>query len=115
MSMRASAPCGRLPAMRTLILIVALALFTPVLASAAPPPEEAKVKAPEPIDVKNDLCPVSGDEKAKSDVFVDYEGLRVHFCCPPCKEKFLKDPKKYLKAMGIEDVEKYKKDKAGAK
>lgn len=100
--------------MRTLIIVLALSLTAPLIATATPP-EAEKVKAPEPIDVKNALCPVTGDEKAQENVFADYEGIRVHFCCPPCKAKFLKDPKKYLKVLGIEDVEKFKKEKAGAK
>ena len=99
--------------MRNLILILALSFASPLMSRAAPPPEAEKVKAPDPIDVKNALCPVSGDEKAKADVFVDYEGVRVHFCCPHCKGTFLKDPKKYLKVLGIDDLEKFKK--AGGK
>lgn len=44
-------------------------------------------------------CPVMGHEikdleKAPS---YEYEGKTYYFCCPGCKEKFMKDPEKYIK------------------
>ena len=41
------------------------------------------------------ICPVMEDP-IKKDIFVDYQGKRVFFCCPPCKDKFNADPEKYL-------------------
>lgn len=41
-------------------------------------------------------CPVSGEKLSKKDVFVDYKGRRVYFCCPKCPPEFKKDPAKYL-------------------
>lgn len=43
-------------------------------------------------------CPVMGG-KIDKQYFADYEGKRVYFCCPACKEPFLKEPLKYVKAM----------------
>lgn len=40
-------------------------------------------------------CPVLGNP-IKKEIFVDYQGKRVFFCCPECKEKFIADPQKYL-------------------
>lgn len=40
-------------------------------------------------------CPVMG-EKIDKKVYVDYQGQRVYFCCPACKDTFLKDPEKYF-------------------
>ena len=41
------------------------------------------------------LCPVMGNPINK-DVFVEYKGKKVYFCCPGCDEKFTADPEKYL-------------------
>ena len=53
----------------------------------------------EEIDVKpQTVCPVMGS-KINKEVYVDYEGYRVYFCCSSCKESFLKEPEKYMKKM----------------
>jgi len=44
-------------------------------------------------------CPVSGEKLTRKEVFVDYEGRRIYFCCENCPPKFMKDPQKYLTAM----------------
>ncbi len=46
-------------------------------------------------------CPVSGktfnkSENSESHV---YKGTTYYFCCPGCKESFVKDPEKYIKAL----------------
>lgn len=41
------------------------------------------------------ICPVMGNPINK-DVFVEYEGKKVYFCCPECKGKFNADPEKYI-------------------
>jgi YHS domain-containing protein len=43
-------------------------------------------------------CPVSGKVMKKSEAKVSYEyqGKTYYFCCEGCKEKFVKDPEKYL-------------------
>jgi YHS domain-containing protein len=40
-------------------------------------------------------CPVSGD-KIDKNVFVEYKGKKVYFCCASCKADFNKDPEKYV-------------------
>ena len=45
------------------------------------------------------VCPVSGEELAGKDVYVDYDGARVYLCCPSCKAAFNADPAKYLKVI----------------
>lgn len=44
------------------------------------------------------VCPVSGEEitKAEAKGSYEYEGKTYYFCCEDCKEKFMKDPEKYL-------------------
>jgi YHS domain-containing protein len=41
------------------------------------------------------LCPVTGD-KIDKNVFVEYKGKKVYFCCTMCKGPFEKDPEKYI-------------------
>ncbi len=40
-------------------------------------------------------CPVMSGE-IKKDIFVEYKGQKVYFCCPPCKKDFNADPEKYI-------------------
>jgi YHS domain-containing protein len=40
-------------------------------------------------------CPVMGSPINKA-IFVEYEGKKVYFCCPPCKDKFSQEPEKYI-------------------
>jgi len=44
------------------------------------------------------ICPVMGGEINRN-IFLDYEGKRVYFCCQACKGRFLEDPAGYLEKM----------------
>jgi YHS domain-containing protein len=46
-------------------------------------------------EVKQTTCPVMGDE-IDPEVYTDYRGVRVYFCCPPCIPKFQANPEKYI-------------------
>lgn len=46
-------------------------------------------------EITQTTCPVMGG-KIDKDIYVDYQGRRVYFCCPGCPEKFNEDPEKYL-------------------
>ena len=46
----------------------------------------------------NGLCPVREEPVVKGS-YIDYEGQRIGFCCPPCSGDFRKDPASYLKKM----------------
>jgi YHS domain-containing protein len=41
-------------------------------------------------------CPVSGKELEEKEVYTDFEGRRVYFCCAGCIAPFEKEPQKYL-------------------
>ncbi len=43
----------------------------------------------------NTVCPIMGGE-AQADCFVEYEGKRVHFCCPGCIPTFNANPEEHL-------------------
>ncbi len=49
-------------------------------------------------------CPVMDGMKIDKDVYVDYEGKRVYFCCKGCPGMFMKDPAKYMKNLGDQGV-----------
>ena len=49
------------------------------------------------------LCPVMGG-KINKEVYIDYQAQRIYFCCPSCKEAFLKDPEKFMKKFAEEKV-----------
>lgn len=48
-------------------------------------------------------CPVMGG-KVNKDIYTDYEGKRVYFCCKGCIGEFRKNPEKYVKAFEDEGV-----------
>ena len=41
-------------------------------------------------------CPILIGKEIRWDIFWDYNGKRVYFCCEPCRETFRKDPETYL-------------------
>ena len=49
------------------------------------------------------VCPVMGG-KIDKNVHVDYQGQRIYFCCPSCKETFLKEPEQYMKKIADDRV-----------
>lgn len=44
------------------------------------------------------MCPIM-DGPINKDIFVEYEGKKVYFCCPGCQAPFLKDPEKYISKL----------------
>ncbi|MDI6854497.1 MAG: YHS domain-containing protein [Deltaproteobacteria bacterium] len=49
-------------------------------------------------------CPVMAGNIDKN-LFIDYQGQRVYFCCPGCVDVFKKDPEKYLQKMKEAGIE----------
>jgi len=85
---------------KMMITTLALVLAFSIVGAgwAAPPPllEPAPGKA-------QAACPVQGG-KINKDLYVDYQGQRVYFCCPACIDIFKKDPEKYLREMRRQGV-----------
>jgi YHS domain-containing protein len=53
------------------------------------------------------VCPVSGETMLKSQAKAtyEYEGKMYYFCCEGCKEKFVKDPARYIgKNTDMQDI-----------
>ena len=49
------------------------------------------------------LCPVLGGNVNKQ-VYADYNGKRIYFCCSGCDAEFKKDPEKYMKKLEAEGI-----------
>lgn len=85
--------------MITVILALVLAFSVAGAGWAAPPP-----MMDQPVAGKTQVaCPVQGG-KINKDLYVDYQGQRVFFCCPACIPIFNKDPEKYLRKMREQGV-----------
>jgi YHS domain-containing protein len=86
---------------KVLILALTLAAFAAgSLCTAAPQPAAAAPGAPQ-IQTK---CPVLGGNINKN-VYADYQGQRIYFCCEGCITEFQKDPEKYLQKMKEQGVD----------
>ena len=49
----------------------------------------------------NEYCPVTPSDRAEADIYTDYEGERIYFCCKSCLRDFLKDPEAYLENLNV--------------
>ncbi|HKK32064.1 MAG TPA: YHS domain-containing protein, partial [Desulfomicrobiaceae bacterium] len=49
-------------------------------------------------------CPVMGYTINK-EIYADYEGKRVYFCCGSCISEFKKNPEKYIKKLEEQGVD----------
>jgi len=93
----------------TLLLVLFVAGGCKKKSEPAPTPEapkaegvtEAAEKAEETVaqaaaQVEQTTCPVMDGNPIDKNVFVEYKGKKVYFCCPECKAKFEADPEKYI-------------------
>jgi YHS domain-containing protein len=77
-----------------MIFAVLLAFLAASLAGAADTAAKGKPQT---------VCPVMAGDINK-DLYTDYKGQRVYFCCPACVELFKKEPEKYLQKMKEQGV-----------
>jgi YHS domain-containing protein len=56
--------------------------------------EGAMAQMVEAIEQKT--CPIMDGNPINTDVFVEYQGKKVYFCCEACKAKFNADPEKFV-------------------
>jgi YHS domain-containing protein len=59
-------------------------------------------------------CPVLQGNIDKN-IYVDYKGQRIYFCCKGCDAEFKKDPEKYVKKMESQGIIPEKSPTAAAK
>jgi len=101
-----------------LMLLAAAMLTTVVLVGckkkeqSAPPPKapamedmqkqakEAKKAVKTAVaEVEQTTCPIMDGMKINPNVFVEYKGKKVYFCCNDCKGKFEAEPEKYISKL----------------
>ena len=58
----------------------------------AAPPESEEVASAE---IEQTICPVMKGAINKN-LFTEYKGKKVYFCCAGCKGKFEKEPERYI-------------------
>ncbi len=64
-------------------------------AMTAEPAAPAETKEVAAAAIEQTVCPVM-DKSINKSMFTEYKGKKVYFCCAGCKEKFEKEPEKYL-------------------
>jgi YHS domain-containing protein len=50
------------------------------------------------VAAEQTTCPVLGGPIDKN-LFTEYKGKKVYFCCAECKQKFEQDPQKYVSKL----------------
>ena len=43
-----------------------------------------------------ETCPIMEGNPINKNLFVEYEGKKVYFCCPGCSDRFLAAPEQYV-------------------
>ncbi|MGD0077752.1 MAG: YHS domain-containing protein [Sedimentisphaerales bacterium] len=67
-----------------------------MMKQAATAEEANKTAATAVASMEQTTCPVMDGNKIDKNVFVEYKGKKVYFCCAGCKEEFEKAPEKYI-------------------
>jgi len=78
------------------IVLISLTIVTVIgckkkTETTTPDVPEAQAK-----EIEQTVCPVMAGNPINKNVFVEYQGKKVYFCCNDCKAKFNADPEKYL-------------------
>jgi len=76
------------------LLLIGLVALTGCKKKSEPAaPAETKEIVSQAIEQK--ICPVM-EGPINKELYTEYKGKKVYFCCAGCKEKFEKEPEKYL-------------------
>jgi len=82
----------------TILLLVSLLLAGLIVLNGckkSEPAAPAETKEVASAAIEQTVCPIIGGAINK-DIFTEYKGKKVYFCCAGCKEKFEKEPEMYL-------------------
>jgi len=86
---------------QVILLLTVLLLVGLIVLNGCRKKSESEVAAPGKTEevastiIEQTTCPVMGGAIDK-DIFTEYKGKRVYFCCAGCVEKFKANPEKYL-------------------
>jgi YHS domain-containing protein len=89
--------------MITVIVALVLALSLAGAGVAADPTAGLMDKSGPLVGKQQTACPVQHG-RINKELYADYQGQRVYFCCPECIPIFKKNPEAYLKRMEQEGV-----------
>ena len=79
------------------LLLIGLVALTGCKKKSEPAaPAETKEIVSQAIEQKT--CPVM-EAPINKELYTEYKGKKVYFCCAGCKEKFAKEPDKYLSKL----------------
>ncbi len=58
-------------------------------------------KAPEAasVTIEQTTCPIMDGNPINKNIFTEYKGQKVYFCCTGCEDKFKADPEKYISKL----------------
>ncbi len=87
----------------TVIVALVLAFSLAGAGLAADPTAGLMDKSGPLVGKQQTACPVQHG-KINKNLYADYQGQRVYFCCPECLPIFQKNPEAYLKRMKQEGV-----------
>ena len=62
------------------------------IAKTETPSETTAVVA---VEIEQTMCPVM-EAPIDKDIYVEFRGKKVYFCCDGCQQKFMEEPEKYL-------------------
>lgn len=83
--------------MRTIPLLLVLGIALVALADGK---KIDPVRVPAIVDLNNTKCPVGGEDVDKESHF-DWNGVRIHLCCPDCKPLIEKEPEAAIEKLGL--------------
>ena len=80
--------------MLAILLLIGLVALTGCKKKSEPA-APAETEEAVTVAIEQTICPVMAGAINKN-LFTEYKGKKVYFCCAGCKEKFEKEPEKYL-------------------
>ena len=81
-----------------LLLVVALCIGMTAFSGCSKKSDSTAAPANEvtSTEIVQTVCPVMMGNAINKDIFVEYNGKKVYFCCAECKTAFEKEPEKYI-------------------
>jgi YHS domain-containing protein len=84
----------------TILVVTSILLTFPLILSGCKKKTEMSPSAKpatqaSAADVEQTNCPVMGGAIDKN-IYTEYKGKKVYFCCNDCKAEFEKNPEKYI-------------------
>ena len=62
--------------------------------------QQEQASADQPVvqtaSLEQETCPIMDGNPINKNLFVEYEGKKVYFCCKGCSDKFLANPDQYV-------------------